>query len=143
MERQDWDRQAVQRQMALAEQRQKHRTYERRMEYRGSGRDEQGIGGRIELTGGMEESNEEDGVRNAITGEKGSCFQLSSEDDGRLEEYKFQKTVKMLEERMEEMNSRICVLEGNSDGKEKETSSDGGYEKDWRWITAAGGLGHL
>ena len=32
------------------------------------------------------------------------------------------------------MNSRICVLEGNSDGEEKETSSsDGGYEKDWRW----------
>ena len=133
MERQDWDRQAVQRQMALAEQRQKHRTYERRMEFRGSGGDEQGIGGRIELTGGMEESNEEDGVRNAITGEKGSCFQLSSEADGSLEEYKFQKTVKMLEERMEEMNSRICVLEGNSDGEEKETSSDGGYEKDWRW----------
>ena len=35
---------------------------------------------------------------------------------------------------MEEMNSRIRVLEGNSDGEEKETSSsDGGYEKDWRW----------
>ena len=35
---------------------------------------------------------------------------------------------------MEELNSRIRVLEGNSDGEEKETSSsDGGYEKDWRW----------
>ena len=34
---------------------------------------------------------------------------------------------------MEEMSSIICVLEGNSDGEEKETSSsDGGYEKDWR-----------
>ena len=46
---------------------------------------------------------------------------------GNLEEYKLQKTVRMLEERMEEM-SRICVLEGNSDGEEMETSSsDGGY----------------
>ena len=35
---------------------------------------------------------------------------------------------------MEEMNRRIRVLEGNSDGEEKETSSsDGRYEKDWRW----------
>ena len=74
------------------------------------------------------------GARNKTIGEKGSCFQLSSKADGGLEEYKLQKTVRMLEERMEEMNSRICVLEGNSDGEEKETSSsDGGYEKDWRW----------
>ena len=35
---------------------------------------------------------------------------------------------------MEELDSRICVLEGNSDGEEKETSSsDGGYEKNWKW----------
>ena len=27
---------------------------------------------------------------------------------------------------MEEMSSRICVLEGNSDGEEKETSSSDG-----------------
>ena len=82
----------------------------------------------------MEEGNEEHGARNKTIGEKGSCFQLSSKTDASLEEYKLQKTVRMLEERMEEMNSRICVLEGNSDGEEKETSSsDGGYEKDWRW----------
>ena len=50
--------------------------------------------------------------------------------------------MRMLEERMEEMSSRIRVLEGNSDGEEKETSSsDGGYEKDWRWDK--GGFGHL
>ena len=103
----------------------------RRIEYRGSGGDEQGIGGRIKLTEGMEEGNEEHGTRNAIIGEKGSCFQLSSKADGSLEEYKLQKTVRMLEERMEEMNNRIFVLEGNSDGEDKETSSsDGGYEKD-------------
>ena len=134
IERQDWDRQAVQRQMALAEQREKHRIDERRIEHRGSGGDEQGIGGRIKLTGGMEEGNEEHGARNVIIGEKGSYFQFSSEADGSFEEYKLQKTVRMLEEKMEEMNIRICVLEGNSDGEEKETSSsDGGYEKDWRW----------
>ena len=53
---------------------------------------------------------------------------------GILRKGKLQKTVRMLEERMEELNSRICVLEGNSDGEEKETSSsDGGYEKDWKW----------
>ena len=78
--------------------------------------------------------NEEHEGRNAIIEEKGSCFQLSSKADGDLEEDKLQKTVRMLEERMEEMNGRICTLEGNSDGEEKETSSsDGGYEKDWRW----------
>ena len=81
-----------------------------------------------------EEGNEERGGRNAIIEEKGSCFQLSSEVDGSLGEGMLQKTVRMLEERMKEMNKRICVLEGNSDGEEKETSSsDGGYEKDWRW----------
>ena len=35
--RQGWDQQAVQRQMALAEQRERHRIDERRIEYRGSG----------------------------------------------------------------------------------------------------------
>ena len=61
------------------------------------------------------------------SGEKGSC-------DGSVGEGKLEKTVRMLEEKIKEMNSRICVLEGNSDGEEKETSSsDGGYEKDWRW----------
>ena len=35
---------------------------------------------------------------------------------------------------MEELSNRVCVLEGNSDGEEKETSSsDGGSEKDRRW----------
>ena len=52
-----------------------------------------------------------------------------------LGEGKLQKTVRMLKERdgrNEQQNPR--VLEGNSDGEEKETSSsDGGYEKDWRW----------
>ena len=119
--------------MALAEQREKRRIDERRIEYQGSGRDEQGIGGRIKLTGVME-GDEEYVARNATIGEKGSCFQLSFEADGRLGEGKLQKSVRMLEERMKEMNSRNCVLEGNSDGEEKETSSsDGGYEKDWRW----------
>ena len=132
--RQGWDQQAVQRQMALAEQRERHRIDERWIEYRGSGRDEQGIGERIRLVERMEGENEEHEARNAIIEEKGSCFQLSSKPDGDLEEDKLQKTVRMLEERIEEMKSRICVLEGNSDGEEKETSSsDGGYEKDWRW----------
>ena len=63
----------------------------------------------------MEGDNEEHEARNAIIEEKGSCFQLSSKADGDLEGDKLQKTVRMLEERMEEMNSRICVLEGNSD----------------------------
>ena len=35
---------------------------------------------------------------------------------------------------MKELNSRACVLEGNSDVEEKETSSsDGGCEEYWRW----------
>ena len=66
-------------------------------------------------------------------GEKGSCFQLSSEADGNIGEGKLEKTVRMVEEKIKDMKSRICVLERNSDGEEKETSSsDGGYEKDWR-----------
>ena len=82
----------------------------------------------------MEKDHKEHEGRKGIIEEKGSCFQLSSMADGDLGEGKLQKTVRMLEERMEEMNSRICVLEGNSDGEEKETSSsDGRYEKDWRW----------
>ena len=82
----------------------------------------------------MERDNEEHEGGKAIIEEKGSCFQLSSKADGDLEEGKLQKTMRMLEERMEEMSSRISVLEGNSDGEEKETSSsDGEYEKDWRW----------
>ena len=56
-ERQDWDRQAVERQMALAEQREKHKIDERRIEYQGSGGDEQEIGGRIKLTRMKEEGN--------------------------------------------------------------------------------------
>ena len=133
-ERKDWDRQAVERQMALAEQREKHRIDERRVEDQGSGGDKQGIGGRIKFTGVVEEGDEEHGAREATIREKGSCFQLSSETDGSIGEGKLQKTVRMLEEKMKEMNDRICVLEGNSDGEEKEmSSSDGGYEKDWRW----------
>ena len=98
--------------MALAEQREKHRIGERRIDYRGSGGDEQGIGGRIKFTEGMEEGHEEHGARNAIIGEKGSCFQLSSKADGSLEEYKLQKTVRMLEERMEEMKvESVCWKE--------------------------------
>ena len=75
----------------------------------------------------MEKDREEHEGRKGIIEERGSCFHLSSKTDGDLE-------VRILEERMEELNSRICVLECNSDGEEKETSSsDGGYEKDWRW----------
>ena len=133
-ERKDWDRQAVERQMALAEQREKHRIDERRIEDQRSGRDKRGIGGRVKLIGVIEGGNEEHGARNVTIGEKGSCFQLSSEADGSVGEGKLEKTVRMLEEKIKEMNNRICVLEGNSDGEEKETSSsDGGYEKDWRW----------
>ena len=52
-----------------------------------------------------------------------------TELEGRL-----QKEVSVLEERMKELNSRVCVLEGNSDGEEEETSSlVGGYENDWKW----------
>ena len=132
--RQDWDQQAVQRQMALAEQREMHRIAERRIEYRESREDEQGIGEGIRLTEGMKRDNEEHEGRNAIIEEKGSCFQLSSKGDGDLGEGKLQKKVRMLEERMEEMSSRIRVLARNSDGEEKETSSsDRRYEKDWRW----------
>ena len=115
-----WDQQAVERQMALAEQREQHKIDERRIEYQGSGRDEQEIGGRTKLT--------------RMKKKRDRVFQLSSEADGSLGEGMLQKTVRILEEKMKEMNSRICVLEGNSDGEEKETSSsDGGYEKDWRW----------
>ena len=92
------------------------------------------MGGRIKFTGVVEEGDEEHGARKATIGEKGWCFQLSSEADGSIGEGKLQKTVRMLEEKIKEMNDRICVLEGNSDGEEKEaSSSDGGYEKDWRW----------
>ena len=133
-ERKDWDWQAVERQMALAEQREKHRIDEGGIGDQRSGGGKQGIGGRVKLTGVIEEGNEEHGARNVTIGEKGSCFQLSSETDGSVGEGKLEKTVRMLEEKIKEMNSRICVLEGNSDGEEKETSSsDGGYEKDWRW----------
>ena len=119
--------------MALAEQSERHRVDARRIEYRESREDEQGIGEGIRLTEGMKRDSEEHEGRNAIIEEKGSCFQLSSKGDGDLGEGKLQKTVRMLEERMEEMNSRIRVLEGNSDGEENETSSsDGRYEKDWR-----------
>ena len=129
--------------MALAEQREKHRIDEKRIKDQGSGKDKQGIGGRIKWTGVVEEGDEEHGARNATIGEKGSCFQLSSEADGSIGEGKLQKTVRMLEEKMKEMNNRNCVLEGNSDGEEKETSSsDGGYEKDWRWDNGGWWLGH-
>ena len=120
--------------MALAEQREKHKIEERRIEDQGSGDDKQGMGGRIKFTGVVEEGDEEHGARKATVGEKGSWFQLSSEADGSVGEGKLQKTVRMLEEKIKEMDDRICVLEGNSDGEEKEaSSSDGGYEKDWRW----------
>ena len=99
--------------MGLAERRERHRIDERRIEYRGSCRDEQEIGERIRLTEGMKRDNEEHEGRNAIIEEKGSCFQLSSKADGDVEGGKLQKTVRMLEERMEEMSSRIRVLEGN------------------------------
>ena len=70
MARQDWDQQAVQRQMALAEQRERHQTDERRIEYRGSGGDEQGIGQRIRLTEGMEKDHEKHEARKAIIEER-------------------------------------------------------------------------
>ena len=60
----------------------------------------------------VEEGDEEHGARNATIGENGSCFQLSSEADESIGEGKLQKTVRMLEEKMKEMNNRICVLEG-------------------------------
>ena len=142
--RQDWGQQAVQRQMALAEQRESHRIDERRIEYREAREDEQGIGEGIRLSEGMNKGNDEHEGRNAIIEEKGSCFQPSSKADGDLGEGKLQKTARMLEERMEEMNSRIRVLEGNSDGEEKETSSsDGDMIKIGDGTTAAGGFGHL
>ena len=120
--------------MALAEQRQRQRSDEGRIERRGSGGDERGIGQRIRLTEGIERDHEKHEARKAIIEEKGSCFQFSSKTNGDLEGGKLQKTVRTLEERMEELNSRICVLEGTSDGEEKETSSsDGRYEKDWKW----------
>ena len=113
--------------MALAEQRERQRIDESRIESRGSGRDEQGIVQRIRLTEVMEKDREEHEGRKGIIEERRSCFQLSSKTDGDLEEGKLQKTVRMLEERMEELNRRICVLECSSDGEEKETSSsDGG-----------------
>ena len=112
----------------------KWRWQNRERSIEGSGRDKQGIGGRIKSTGVVEEGDEEHGAREATIGEKGSCFQLSSEADGSIREGKLQKTVRMLEEKMKDMNNRICVLEGNSEGEEKEvSSSDEGYEKDWRW----------
>ena len=86
--RQDWDQQAVQRQMALTEQRERDRIDERRKEYRESGEDEQGIGERIRLTEGMKRDNEGHERRNAIIEENGSCFQLSSKADGDLGERK-------------------------------------------------------
>ena len=102
------------------------------MEYRGSGRDEQEIWERTEPSEGMEKDHEEcEGERGTIE-ERGSCFRILSRTNGELEEGRLQKAVRVLEERMKELNSRV-VLEGNSDGEEKETSSDGGYEKDWRW----------
>ena len=73
-ERKDWDRQAVERQMALAEQREKHRIDERRIEDQGSRGDKQGIGGRVKLTGVIEEGNEEHRARNVTIGEKRIVF---------------------------------------------------------------------
>ena len=43
--------------MALAEQREKHRIDERRIEDQRSGGGKQGIGGRVKLTGVIEEGN--------------------------------------------------------------------------------------
>ena len=58
----------------------------------------------------IEEENEEHGARNVTIGEKGSCYQLPSEADESVGEGKLEKTVRMLEEKIKEMNSRICVL---------------------------------
>ena len=101
------------------------------MEYRGSGGDEQEIWERTEPSEGMEKDHEEfEGERGAIE-ERGSCFRVLSRIIGELEEGRLQKAVRLLEERMKELNSIVCVY---SDGEEKETSSsDGGYEKDWKW----------
>ena len=93
-------------------------------------RGKQGIGGRIKFTGVVEERGEEHGARKATIGEKGSCFQLSSEADGSIGEGKLQET-------------EICVLEGNSDGEDKEaSSSDGDMKRIGDGITVAGGFGH-
>ena len=130
----DWDQPAVQRQMALAEQRERLQIGESRMEYRGSGGDEQEIWERTKPTEGVEQDHEQCEGGRGTTEERGSRFQLSFRTDGELEDGRLQKAVRLLEERMKELNNRVCVLEGNSGGEEKETSSsDGGYEKDWRW----------
>ena len=86
------------------------------------------------MTEWREKDHEKHEARKATIEERRSYFQLSSGTNGELKEGRLQKTVRALEERVEELNSRVCVLDGNSDGEEKETtSSDGGYEKDWQW----------
>ena len=80
---------------------------------------------------GQEETNHEIGERTMPTEEvekdhvKERKRPLKKEDrvcraNGELEEGRLQKTVRALEERLEEPNNRVCVLEGNSDGEEKE-----------------------
>ena len=78
MGRQDWDQQAVQRQMALAEQRERHRIGERRKESRGSGGDEEESWERTKPTQGMEKDHEKCEGRRGTIEESGSCFRLSS-----------------------------------------------------------------
>ena len=83
---QDWSQQAVQRQMALAEQRERQQIGERRTEHRGPGGDEQGIGERIKPTEGKEKDHQKrEGGKGTIE-ERGSCLRLSSRANGELEE---------------------------------------------------------
>ena len=128
--------------MALAEQREKHRIDERRMEYQGAGIDEQEIGGRIKLTRMKEEGNERREARNAIIEEKGSCFQLSTEADGSLGEGMLQKTVRMLEERMKGIAESVCWKEIQMEKKRRRPHQMEDMKRIGGGITAAGGFRH-
>ena len=76
MPEKDWSQQAVKRQVALAEQRERQQIGERWTEHRGPGGDEQGIVERIKPTEGMEKDQEErEGMKEATEG-RGSCFLL-------------------------------------------------------------------
>ena len=105
MAEKDWNQQAVQKQVALAEQRERQQVGERRTKHRRPGGDEQEIGERIKLTEGMGKDHEKHEGRKQTIEERGSCFQLSSRTNGELEESRLQKTVRASEETVEELNT--------------------------------------
>ena len=132
MARQDWDRPTLQKQMALAEQRENIRVVKGGWNIEDQGETNRKFG---------KEPSHRKGWKRIMRSARGREVRLKKE--GRVSEScpgptvnlrkaGLQKAVRVLEERVKELNSRV-VLEGNSDGEEKETSSDGGYEKDWRW----------